>query len=195
MQEVLNIVALTGAPSSPRIITFGTHRRYRDELAHLMRRFADSASGPRSPSPAGSPRGHLGGSPRAAQRLLDDHAAAPLATLPEEFERQLRELSVAAVGGQDIELVQSVRLSRVRNVVALAPGALPPEVVTSLAEERAVPFLYFRRLSACFVEVRRAACCSLCICLHMCKMLCSRGAFVWQMVQTAVLQTDGTCVV
>ena len=53
-----------------------------------------------------------------------------------------------------MEAVRSVQLSRVSNAVTVAAGALPPEVVRGLAEDSAMPFLFFRRLSVCYIEVR-----------------------------------------
>ena len=133
-----------------RIITFGaTPGVYTADFAALLRRFA-AAFTSRSPSPSSPARRSREGSPRHA---LPPGAAAPPARFPREVEAELRNLTLAVRGAGDIEPVRSVQLSRVTNAVVVAAGALPPEVITGLAEQDAVPFLFFRQLSACFIEV------------------------------------------
>ena len=160
MQDVLHVVG-TGAAGEPRIITFGGAGRAGtgDDLAALARRFLATAAS-RSPSPARSPRRSTdgvrrSGSPtRHAVPLLRDDPTAPPASLPEALERHVADLSLAVRGCEgEVEAVRSVQLSRASNAVATSVGALPPEVVRGLAEDESLPFLFFRHLTACFIEV------------------------------------------
>ena len=153
-QEVLNIVGATSG-AGPRIITFGqAQAQHADELVRLMRRLLDSTASPRSRSPSASPRADG----RVSPRQIDDHAAgaAPPASLPRALEARLAQLSVPGQESREMEAVRSVQLSRVSNAVAVAAGSLPPEVIRGLSEDSAMPFLFFRRLSVCYIEVRVA---------------------------------------
>jgi hypothetical protein len=149
MQEVLEVMG-TDTVFGPRILTFGAANSLNPhERAMLMTRFVDSLKGmSRSPSPASSPRaGH-------SITLLPGHARAPPSSVPPALEEHLANVTLALHGGQELEAIRSMRLSRVSNAVTVAASALPPEVIRGLAEQTAFPFLFFRHLSRCYVEVR-----------------------------------------
>jgi hypothetical protein len=69
------------------------------------------------------------------------------------LEEGLTRLSLAVRGSREIEEIKSIELARVSNAVALAAGALPPDVVRALAHSKAVPCVFFRHLTPFFVEV------------------------------------------
>jgi hypothetical protein len=181
-QDVLHVV---GASGEPRIITFGgAGRGCAADLQRLASTFRAAASRSRSPSPAaGSPR--VAGSPRSRSptRFLEDldsngRREAPPVVLPEDLEERLAQCTLAVRGGGEVEVVCSVCVSRARcNAVAVAVTALPPDVVRGLAEDKSMPFLFFRLLSSCFIEARADDQTGAILALkHALKQACARAA-------------------
>eukprot|EP00892_Ulva_mutabilis_P007419 jgi/Ulvmu1/5049/UM021_0066.1 len=139
----MEVIRIAGGVQGPRIMTFGnTPALSPHATASVLRRFRAATSpggSPRSVSPrATSPR-----SPRVFPRTTYD---------------MLEDLRTAG-GGTDataaVAEVQSalLQLSRVSDAVVTPLKLLPPAIITALEDLTAAPFLFFRWLSTCLVEV------------------------------------------
>jgi hypothetical protein len=105
----------------------------------------------------------LAGFQRTTGRSSPIRASSPRRAhaLPHRTTRDMLEaleLMVTSQGAAEgaLECIQSLELSHIHNAVTARADKLPLEVITGLEEAIAVPFLFFRWLSACFVEVRSA---------------------------------------
>lgn len=136
MQEVVRIA---GGLHGPRIITFGdTATLSPQAAASVFSRFHAAVS------PAGSPRATSPCSarvfPRTTKDMLED----------------LRPGDDSAQKSQDLSSMVT-KLARVSDAVVTPVKALPPAIITALEETAAAPFLFFRWITPCLVEVRRPA--------------------------------------
>lgn len=95
-------------------------------------------------SPSGSPRPVSPSGPRVFPRTTND---------------MLEDLHIAPGAEISAPAMPSivVQLAKVSNAVMTPVKALPPAIITALEETTAAPFLFFRWLSSCLIEVRQAA--------------------------------------
>jgi hypothetical protein len=140
-----------------RIMTFGLLPGLQvSELTALLNRFSDAiASRSGTPSPSGSPCTRRSRSPAPPALLTDDAAAGggPQGRLSRALEEGLANLTLSIRGSGEIEEVKSIELARVSNAVTVAAASLPPDVIRALAHSKAIPCVFFRHLTPCFVEV------------------------------------------
>lgn len=142
---------MAGGLHGPRIITFGnTPVLSPQATAAVLHRFRAATS------PGGSPRAvspHVmsptPGSPRSAR------------VFPRTTYDMLEDLRTAGSAGIDAGAVPDVtsvvlQLSKVSDAVVTPLKSLPPAIITGLEETTAAPFLFFRWLNACLIEVCRS---------------------------------------
>lgn len=95
-------------------------------------------------SPTGSPRAVSPRGPRVFPRTTND-------MLEDLHLPPGTEISTPAMP------LSAVQLAKVTNAVMTPVKALPPAIITALEETDAAPFLFFRWLSSCLIEVCQTA--------------------------------------
>lgn len=131
------MIRIAGGLHGPRIVTFGDTPALSPQVtASVLRRFRAATSPNGSPQTASrSPR-----SPRVFPRTTNE---------------MLEDVDTGSNAANSLQELQSMvmEVAKVSSAVITPVTSLAPAILTALEEATAAPFLFFRWLSPCLVEV------------------------------------------